>query len=153
MGRVETSIIIKSPPEKVWELLALDRWSEWQLGRGFTSLQIEEGVEFTSEVNTPEDKYRVGASARSQTYENIAFKVMESLKNQKISYLIEEPGRHSTITCVLEPVVEGTWLTYSVNYDMPWGIIGKLLENMFKGRFERQLEAEVLEKLKTILEQ
>ncbi len=29
MGRVEKSIIIKAPPEKVWELLALDRFQDW----------------------------------------------------------------------------------------------------------------------------
>lgn len=29
LGRVEKSIIIKAPPEKVWELLALDRFQDW----------------------------------------------------------------------------------------------------------------------------
>ena len=56
MGRMEKSVEIRAPPEKVWEMLVLDRWSEWQVGGGFTSLQIEKGVKFTSEVNTPEDK-------------------------------------------------------------------------------------------------
>jgi len=148
LGRFETSIEIKAPPEKVWEMLALDRWPEWQVGRGFTSLQME-GIKFTSEVNTPEDKYRVGASARPKW--EATFKVTESLKNEKITYLIEEPGRNSTITLVLEPVEEGTKLTYAVSYEMPWGIFGKFLEKLFKGIGERQLEKS-LEKLKSILE-
>ena len=33
MGRVEKSIEIKAPPEKVWEMLALDRFPEWQVGQ------------------------------------------------------------------------------------------------------------------------
>ena len=148
MGRVEKSIEIKASPEKVWEMLALDRWSEWQVGRGFTSLQIE-GIKFTSKVNTPEDKYRVGASARPKW--EATFKVTESLKNEKITYLIEEPKRNSTITLVLEPVEDGTKLTYSVSYEMPWGIFGKFLEKLFKGIGEGQLEKS-LEKLKSILE-
>jgi uncharacterized protein YndB with AHSA1/START domain len=152
LGGVETSIEIKAPPEKVWEMLALDRFPEWQVGSGFSSLHVEEGVKFTSEVNTPEDKYRVGASARPTTYDQLTFKVTESLKNEKIAYLIEEPGRESTITIVLEPVEEGTRLTYSVSYEMPWGVFGKFIEKLFKGKFVRQLEVEILGKLKSILE-
>ena len=149
LGRVETSVDIKAPPENVWEMLALDRWSEWQVGRGFTSLQIEEGIKFTSEVNTPEDKYRVGASVRPK-WEG-TFKVTESLKNEKITYLIEEPGRNSTITLVLEPVEEGTKLTYTVSCELPWGIFGKFLEKMFKGKGKREVEKS-LETLKSLLE-
>jgi len=131
-------------------MLALDRWSEWQVGGGMTSLHME-GIKFTSEVNTPEDKYRVGASARPK-WEG-TFKVTESLKNEKITYLIEEPGRNSTITLVLEPIEEGTKLTYAAGYEMPWGIFGKFLEKVFAKRIGgRQLEKS-LEKLKSILEQ
>jgi uncharacterized protein YndB with AHSA1/START domain len=152
LGRVETSIVINAPPEKVWEMLALDRWSEWQPGRGFTSMQLEEGVKFTSEVNTPEDKYRVGASARPNMYEKMTFKVTESLKNEKITYLIEEPGRESTTTLVLEPVEEGTKLTYAVSYEMPWGIFGKFIEKLFAKRMGEGQVKKSLEKLKSILE-
>ncbi len=148
MGRIEKSIEIKASPEKVWEMIALDRWSEWQVGGGFTSLQME-GIKFTSEVNTPEDKYRVGASARPKW--EATFKVTESIKNEKITYLIEEPGRNSTITLVLEPVEGETELIYAVNYEMPWGIFGKFIEKLFKGIGEGQLEKS-LEKLKSILE-
>ena len=143
MGGIEKSIEIRAPPEKVWEMLALDRFPEWQVGGGFTSLQME-GIKFTSEVNTPEDKYRVGASARPTIYDKLSFKVTESLKNEKISYLIEELGRESTTTLVLEPMEEGTKLTYSVKYKMPWGIFGKFLEKAFaKRKGERELLSEL----------
>jgi uncharacterized membrane protein len=148
LGKVEKSIEIRAPPEKVWEMLALDRWSEWQVGGGFTSLHME-GIKFTSEVNTPEDKYRVGASARPKW--EATFKVTESLKNEKITYLIEEQKTNSTITLVLEPLGEGTKFKYAVNYEMPWGIFGKFIEKLFKGMGEGQLEKS-LEKLKSILE-
>jgi hypothetical protein len=29
LGTTEKSIIIKAPPEKIWELLAFDRFPEW----------------------------------------------------------------------------------------------------------------------------
>jgi uncharacterized protein YndB with AHSA1/START domain len=152
LGSIEKSIVIKASPEKVWEMLVLDRWSEWQVGRGFSSMHVEEGVKFTSEVNTPEDKYRVGTSALPTAYDKLTFKIIESLKNEKITYLIDESGRISTITIILVPVDEGTRLTYVVNYDLPWGIFGKFIEKLFMGKFERQLEVEILGKLKNILE-
>ena len=137
MGRVETSIEIKAHPEKVWEMLALDKLPEWQVGSGFSSLHVEAGVKFTSKVNTPEDKYREGTSARPTTYDQLTLKVTESLKNEKITYLIEETGRESTITIVLEPIEDGTRLTYSVSYEMPWGIFGKFIEKLFNGKIRK----------------
>ncbi|MCW4054555.1 MAG: SRPBCC family protein [Candidatus Bathyarchaeota archaeon] len=152
MGGLEKSIEIRAPPEKVWEMLALDRWSEWQVVGGLGSLQIEKGVEFISELNTPGDKYRVGAAARPTTYDKLTFKVTESLENEKITYLVEEPGRNSSITLVLEPVEDGTNLTYAMSYKMPWGVFGKFLEKAFAMRMgEGQLEKS-LEKLKSIME-
>lgn len=55
MGGTEKSIVIKASPEKVWEMLPLDRYPEW------TDMMVS--VEYTSEVRTPQDKYRVGATA------------------------------------------------------------------------------------------
>jgi len=152
LGRIEKSIEIKASPEKVWEMLALDRWPEWQVGGGFTSLQIEKGVTFTSEVKTPEDKYQVGASARPTTYDKLTFKVTESLKNEKITYLVEESKRKSTLTLVLEPAEDGTKLKYAASYEMPWGIFGKFLEKAFVKRIGEGHLEKCLEKLKSILE-
>jgi len=59
LDRVEKSIEIKAPPEKVWAILALDRLLEWQLG-----FDKAKSIEYTSEVCTTKDKYRVGASAQ-----------------------------------------------------------------------------------------
>ena len=94
----------------------------------------------------------MGASARPTSYDQLTFKVTESLRNEEITYLIEEPGRKGTTTLSLEPVEEGTKLTYAVSYEMPWGIFGKFLEKVFAKRIgEKQLEKS-LEKLKSILE-
>jgi len=144
LARVEKSIEIKAPPEKVWEMLALDRWSEWNLGHFLDT----KNMKFTSEVNTPEDKYRVGASAYPSAHPKADFKVTESLENEKITYL---HGGEATMTYILEPVEDGTKLTYVVEYEMPWGILGKFLYRFLRGIGERDLE-KAFEKLKSILE-
>jgi len=58
--RLEKSIEIRASPEKVWEMLALDRLPEWDEGYK----ENLKSVEYTSEVRKPKDKYKVGAFAR-----------------------------------------------------------------------------------------
>ena len=144
MGRVEKSIEIRAPPANVWERLALDRWSEWNLGHFLDTKKMT----FTSEVNTPDDKYRVGASAYPSAHPEADFKVTESLEHEQITYLHE--GK-APMTYILKPTDEGTSLTYVVEYEMPWGIFGKFIGKLFKGVGERDVE-KGLEKLKSILE-
>jgi len=149
LTRVEKSIEIKAPPEKVWEILAFDRLLEWEEGykRDFI------GVEYTSEVRTPKDKYKVGATAHGipKKQEKCDLEIRESLENKKITYHLYE--RFSVlVTYILEPVEDGTKFTYVVEYEMPWSILGKILEKLF---FRRQLEKvweRSLENLKSILE-
>ena len=111
-------------------------------------------MEFTSEVQAPEDKYKVGASAQPKKVgeELPSFKVTESLKNEKITYLVEERGTSSNLISILEPIDEGTKLTYAVGYEMPWGIFGKFLAKLFLKRMGEGQVKKSLEKLKSILE-
>ena len=144
MGRGEKSIEIKASPEKVWEMLALDRWSEWQVGYFLDTKDMK----FTSEVSTPEDKYGVGASAYPSAHPEADFEVIESLENEKITYL----HGGGPMTYILEPTDEGTKLTYVVEYEMPWGIFGKFIEKLFAKRLGERGVEKSLEKLKSILE-
>jgi len=156
LGRVEKSIEIKASSDKVWEMLALDRLLEWQLG--FDKVK---SVEYTSEVSTPKDKYRVGASAHGipkKQGESIKFnfEITESLENEKITHRIYEKlflGTFTLLTTyILEPVEAETKFTYVGDYEMPWGIFGKFLDKLFIRRIaEKDLGTE-LENLKSILE-
>ena len=156
MGRIEKSIEIKAPPEKVWEMLALDRLLEWS--EGYNALK---SVEYTSEVQTPKDKYRVGATAHGipkKEGESIKFnfEITDSLENEKITIRVYDKVYRGTVTVlatfILEPVEAETKLTYVGDYEMPWGIFGKFLDKLF---IHRMLEKDVrteLENLKNILE-
>ena len=149
MARLEKSIIIKAPPEKVWEMLALDRWSEWYDKLAFVETK---DIKFTSEVNTPADKYRVGASAYPPAHPEADFKVTESIENEKITYLHGTTSSHNApMTYILEPVEDGTKLTYVVEYEMQ-GIFGKFIGAIGKGLGGRGIEKS-LKNLKSLLEQ
>ena len=133
MGRVENSIEIKASPEKVWEMLAFDRLLEWNLG--FDKVK---SIEYTSEVSTPKDKYRVGASAQGipkKQGESIKFnfEITDSLENEKITHRGYEKMFLGTFTYLatytLEPVEAETKFTYVADYEMPWGFLASSLIN------------------------
>jgi len=56
-----------------------------------------------------------------------------------------------TVTYILEPIEEGTRLTSALDYEKPWGILGKILGRLFRGQGEKSFERS-LEKLESILE-
>jgi len=156
LGRVEKSIEIKAPPEKVWEMLALDRLLEWQLG-----FDKAKSIEYTSEVGTPKEKYRVGASAHGIPKKQgesikLIFEIKESLENEKITHLIYEKLFLGTFTVLakytLEPVDAETKFTYVGDYEMPWSIFGKFLDKLFIHRIAKKELRTELENLKSILE-
>ena len=142
MGRIEKSIEIRAPPEKVWEMLAVDRHLEW--------MEEWKSVKYISEVQTPEDKYRVGASARvTQKHGEFDLEIEESLENEKI--MLRSKELHFTVTYILKPVDGGTKLTWVGELEMRWGILGKALSGIFIRMEEKGIQRG-LEKLKSILE-
>jgi len=143
---MEKSIDIRAPPEKVWEMLALERWPEWQVGIAGAFLDMK-NLKYTSEVNTPKDKYRVGASAYPSAHPKADFKVTESIENEKIAYL---HGGEATMTYILKPTDEGTRLTYVMDAELK-STQDKILMKIFGRLGERDLKRS-LEKLKSILE-
>ena len=158
LGRVENSIEIKASPEKVWEMLALDRLPEWQLG--FSKVK---SVEYTSEVHTPKDKFRAGTSAQGIPKEPeddyCRFEMKESLENKKIIFLAWEEtnlfGRRTLgmfITYFLEPVGTNTKFIYELEAELPLGVFGKFLEKLYFRRWAKKQMQKELENLKNILE-
>jgi len=148
--RIEKSIEIKASPKKVWEMLALDRLPEWDKGYE----ENLKSVEYTSEVRTPKDKYKVGSTAHGipKKQGEYDFKITESLENEKITYDMKGGGfKGLTVTSILESVDVGTKFTFVLDVELPWGFFGKSLGKLMKGIGEKDAEKS-LGKLKSILE-
>ena len=157
MTRVEKSIEIRAPPEKVWEMLALDRFQEWEedMQKGLKSF------EYTSEVHSPEDKYRVGTSGHMYIQEmgggDYDFQITESLENEMLTYNIkksksDKPSATGIITLLLKPIEDGTHFTYIFDYELPWGRFGRFLDALFAKRASEKAQEKWLKTLKSILE-
>ena len=146
LARLEKSIEIKAPPEKVWEMLAFDRYLEWDEG----TQKNAKSEEYTSEVHTPEDKYRVGATAHMTLNKgDLYLEITESLENEKMTYRLEGTF-DGIVTYSLEPVEKGTKLTYAADAKFRstlMNILYKLFQRVAKKELERSLE-----KLKSILD-
>ena len=134
-------------------MLALDRHKEWdeQMQKSLKSL------EYTSEVHTPADKYKVGATAHVniEGMGEVDFEITESLENEKMTIHVKKPGTNQTagvMTFTLEPLEKETKFTCIFDYQMPWGIFGKFLDTLFARRMEGKHIEDCLAKLKSILE-
>jgi len=146
--RIEKSIEIKARPEKVWEMLALDRMPEWM------DVAEVKSAKYISEVRIPEDKYKVGATAHiiEKRWE-YDLEITESLKNEKMTTQTKG-GKHGmgyTATSNLIPVQEGTKLTLVLDIEPGYGILGKALHRLIRST-EEKMVGRTLEKLKSILE-
>ncbi len=147
MGRIEKSIEIGVTPEKVWAMLAFDRQPEW--------FEERTSAEYTSEVRTPQDKYRVGASAciTEKHFGKFDIEVTESLENEKITYVCRGVPHSTDVieTFTLEPIGVGTKITFVADGEVN-GMVYRILEKLFVRRAIEKGTGKSLEKLKSILE-
>jgi len=144
--RIEKSIEIKATPKKVWEMLALDKAVEWMEGW--------KTVKYISEVRTPEDKYKVGASAHITEHVKYDYEIIESLKNEKIVW--HSAGSRAkpkmTMSHILKPAETGTLVTTVFDYTSPFSVLGKIVDKAGGQRIAEKDTEKSLEKLKSILE-
>ena len=149
--KMEKSILIKAPPEKVWEMLALDRQPEW--------LDMMESVDYTSKVNTIENKYQVGlkvlGTPKGGPPGNCHYEILESVEYKKFKHLLWEKwlGKKlgGPVTYLMESVEDGTKLTVTIEMEMPWGILLKIIEPIIVRMGKKEYEKS-LNNLKNILE-
>ena len=145
MTRIEKSIEIKAPPEKVWEMITFDKAVEWMDEMEW------QNVKYTSEVHTPKDRYRVGATAHiTEKHAEYDCEITESTKNEKITF--RSPSYNMITTYILEPVEEETKFTYELDYEFPYSIFSKIIDKLFFQRTTHKLMEKSLETLKSILE-
>ena len=149
MVRIEKSVEIRAPPDRVWEMLAFDRMLEW--------MDEWKEVKYISEIQTSKDKYEVGTSAHvNEKHVEFDLEITESLENEKIVALSKSKGRMKgpdmTLTYTLKPVEIGTKLTYTMEYEMPGGIIGRTLGKLAGDKHAEKGVEDSVNNLKSILE-
>ena len=139
MARIEESIEINAPLEKVFSLIRWDRVPEY-----YDSIKK---VEWTSEP-----KMKVGATVH--VFSEIAgskgewgAEVTEYKDNEKVSWRTTSGNLTIIYNATLELAKAGTKLTTSFDYELPYSVLGKLIDKL---RVHKSMEKEVEQALQKI---
>ena len=144
MARIEKSIEIKAPAEKVWQLLFWDRLPEWMDG-------IKK-AEYTSEKRA-----EVGATAHviseaAGVKAEWDVEITEYVENEKATWRSTAGNITAFGTTTLKPTEAGTEINLVIDYELPYSILGKIIDRLMVGKEMEKGFERALEKLKNILE-
>jgi len=146
MARIEKTVEIKAPPEKVFAFMTSDRMNDiW--GKYMEGKWMSEGP--------------VGVGSIAHWVAKPAFKlpgewdteVTEFVDNRKmVMKTVEKSKLKMTTTGILEPIANGSKTTYIEEYEVPYSVLGKLADKLKYGKETEKFMEDVLQNLKRALE-
>jgi len=128
LGKVTRSIEIKASPEKVFAFM-LDMEKMNQISKGASEGQ------YTSKgpVGLGTTMHMIGKAGGSQAEWDM--EVTEFEKNKKISMRTIGTSKFKmTASSTLEPTAKGTKLTNTMEYELPYSILGKIVDKLRVGK-------------------
>jgi uncharacterized protein YndB with AHSA1/START domain len=142
LGKFTKSIEIEASPERVFTFINDDK----KVNEAFKTVKVETTSAGPLGVGTT--RHFVGAAGGKWDAE-----VTEFVKNKKIaSHTIGKGDMKNTDSWILEPTAKGTKLIVSMDYELPYSLLGKLVD---KVRVSRVIEKDIdqmLESVKKALE-
>ena len=144
LAKIIRSININVPPEVVFDYVKeLNRMPEWM-------------PSCKSHEITSEQLYGVGTTThcvmeqagRVIEWDSV---VTDYVENEKLAWHCDKPARNDGIF-VFEPKVDGTKVSFTMDYDLPFSIIGKIIDKLKVSKAIEENIEEALEKMKEILE-
>ena len=122
MTKLSKSIEIEASPEKVFSFIN-DTEKMNKAHGGFTK------GEYTSKgpVGVGTIVHMVGTHGGSKTEWDM--EVTEFVKNKKVTTHTDKPSK-MTNSLILEPTDKGTKLTHSMEYELPYSILGKVIDKL-----------------------
>ena len=121
--RVESSILIAAPPEKIWPFLVEpEKILQWCV----TFKKFEYTGEKSSGIGTP---FYVEEKASPMALMKIHFKIREWVKNERVAFSMTSGTGVKAYEqkWEIEPTPSGSRFTFVENVELPFGIIGKLM--------------------------
>jgi len=145
--RIERSIEISAPPEKIWPfLIEPEKIMQW-----FTLLKkFEYTGEQRSGVGTPfyyEEK-------NGPMLMKLSYEVTEWVENEKLAFrMTSGPASTSRDDQVwaIEATPSGSRFTCTEDFEMPWGFLGRMISALMGGMIGKRIQ-EILVNLKHVVE-
>jgi carbon monoxide dehydrogenase subunit G len=143
LGKFTKSIEIEASPEKVFTFINDDKKMNEAAGAGGVK------VETTSEgpIGVGTTRHLVGPKMKWD------LEITEFVKNKKIaSHTIGASKFKMTDLWTLEPTAKGTKLTFSAEYELPYSLLGKVVDKVSVGKLIEKQQSQTLENMKKALE-
>ena len=145
MTKLTKSIEIEAPPEKVFAFIT-DVKKGNELTKGFAE------AEYTSKgpVGVGTTQHAVAKAGGSQA--EFDMEITEFVENKKISmHTIGASKLKMTGSHTLEPTAKGTKLTNTAEYELPYSILGKIIDKLKVSKdIEKRVEKELRDMKKAL---
>jgi len=144
MTRIEKSIEINASPEKVWTFVNWDYVPEM-----FESVKK---VEWTSEEHNKLGSTLHFTSSMAGINNEADAEITEWTTNEKASWRTTSGNPTMLFTATLAPTRNGTTVTFVVDYEVPYSVLGKIIDKL---RIHKGMEKDgenALKKMKAMAE-
>ncbi len=144
--RLQRSIEIAAPPEKIWPFLVEpEKIMKW-----FTLLQK---FEYTSEQSSGMGTPFYYEEKSGPQLMKLNYVVTEWVENERLAFIMTSgPLKKDDQIWSIESTPSGSRFTLTEDVEMPWGIIGKIMGALFAGRMIGKNLEEILANLKSLAE-
>jgi uncharacterized membrane protein len=144
LTRIEKSIEINVSPEKIWPIVRWENVPEW--------FDTVKKVEWTSkEHNKVGSTFHAISEAAGAKMEYDA-EITEVIENEKMAARTTGGNLTSISSVSLSPTEAGTKVTITQEYEMPYSVIGKLIDKLrVRKAMEKSID-DALKKLKDTME-
>jgi uncharacterized membrane protein len=144
LTRIEQTIEMKATPQKVWSLINWDTVPKF-----FESVKR---VEWTSKEHNQVGATLHFTSEMAGVKSEADAEITEWTANEKASWRTTSGNPTMIFTANLAPTQEGTKVTFAVDYEVPYSVLGKVLDKL---RIRKAMEKDAenaLKKMKAMAE-
>jgi coenzyme Q-binding protein COQ10 len=144
MTRIEKSTLIRASPEKIGSIAQFDRLPEWQ-------------AEWKSVEWTSEEKNKVGSTLHlvgevSGFKSEIDLELTEFVENEKAAWRTIGGNMTGIGSMTFSPVEDGTKFSMVIDYELPYSVLGKLIDKLRVRKAIEKSYDEALKRLKDMAE-
>ena len=144
LAKIEQTINVEAPPEKVWPMVYYDKIPQW--------LEMIKKSEFiTKEKGVLGAKAHMVAEIAGIKAEWDA-ETTEWTENERFAWRTTAGTFTGFGSMTLKPIKEGTKATVTMDYDLPYSFLGKLIDKLRVGKQMDKGFKVGMEKLKEIVE-
>ncbi len=142
----ERAIEIKAPPEKIWpSFIEPEKIMQW-----FTLLRK---FEYTGDKRSGVGATFYYEEKSGPQLMKFNFRVREWVENETLSFTMTSgPLKMDDEIWTIKATPSGSIVTLIMVIEMPWGILGRMMDKLIVGRMVGKHEEEMLVNLKALLE-